>query len=69
MSEQLDSWKRPIKRKVPVKEDRYQQQLELQLNKTVDATPEEFEKCYRIPFPNKAPTTFVRRQFRHFLNL
>ena len=44
MSKQLDPWKRPIKRKVPVKEDRYEQQLELQLNKTVDATPEEFEK-------------------------
>ena len=41
MSEQLDPWKRPIKRKVPVKEDRYEQQLELQLNKTVDATEEE----------------------------
>ena len=38
MSEQLDPWKRPIKPKVPVKESRYEQQLELQLNKTVDAT-------------------------------
>ena len=42
MSEQLDPWKRPIKPKVPVKESRYEQQLELQLNKTVDATEEEW---------------------------
>ena len=44
MSKQLDPWKRPIKRKVPVKEDRYEQQLELQLNKTVDATPEQWKE-------------------------
>ena len=42
MSEQLDPWKRPIKPKVPVKESRYEQQLELQLNKTEDATEEEW---------------------------
>ena len=40
-----DSWKRPVYQEVtPMRDYRYAQQLELQLNKTVDATPEEFEK-------------------------
>ena len=39
-----DSWKRPIQEKVEqLPDQRYAQQLELQLNKTVDATPEEVE--------------------------
>ena len=37
----LDSWKRPIEVEVPAPDPRYQQQLELQLNKTNDATVEE----------------------------
>ena len=37
----LDSWKRPVEVEVPAPDPRYQQQLELQLNKTREATPEE----------------------------
>ena len=40
----LDSWKRPIEVEVPELPERYPQQLELQLNKVRDATPEEFEE-------------------------
>ena len=40
MSEQLDPWKRDI----PDNENRYEQQLELQLNKVADATPEQWKE-------------------------
>ena len=40
MSEQLDPWKRDI----PDNENRYEQQLELQLNKVADATEEEWKE-------------------------
>ena len=40
----LDSWKRPIEVEIPELPERYPQQLELQLNKVRDATPEEFEE-------------------------
>ena len=40
----LDSWKRPIEIEVPELPEKYPQQLELQLNKIQDATPEEVEE-------------------------
>ena len=44
MSEKiLDSWKRPVEVE-HVFTDTYEQQLELQLNKTKEATPEQFEE-------------------------
>ena len=40
----LDSWKRPIEVEAPAPDPRYQQQLELQLNNTREATPEEVKE-------------------------
>tara|TARA_B100000575_G_C23000096_1_gene576292 strand:+ start:510 stop:779 length:270 start_codon:yes stop_codon:yes gene_type:complete len=40
----LDSWKRPVEVEISELPQRYPQQLEFQLNKTIDATPEEFEE-------------------------
>ena len=40
----LDSWKRPVEVEIPDLPERYPQQLELQLNKVRDATPEEVEE-------------------------
>lgn len=42
----LDSWKRPTEQP-KVYHSGYEQQLELQLNKTQDATPEEFDNWYK----------------------
>ena len=40
----LDSWKRPVEVETPKLSYSYPQQLELQLNKVQDATPEEVEE-------------------------
>ena len=40
----LDSWKRPVEVEIQELPERYPQQLEIQLNKVRDATPEEFEE-------------------------
>ena len=46
-----DSWKRPVYQEVtPMRDYRYAQQLELQLNKTQDATPEEVAKWEQEDF-------------------
>ena len=42
----LDSWKREVTVVPKYINTGYEQQLELQLNKTVDATPEEFDDWY-----------------------
>ena len=43
----LDSWKRPVEVEIQELPERYPQQLEIQLNKVRDATPEEFEEWQR----------------------
>tara|TARA_B100000963_G_scaffold309140_1_gene284959 strand:+ start:1491 stop:1760 length:270 start_codon:yes stop_codon:yes gene_type:complete len=42
----LDSWKRPVEIEVPELPERYPQQLEIQLNKVRDATPEEAQEWW-----------------------
>ena len=42
----LDSWKRPIEQP-KVSHSGYEHQLELQLNKTEDASPKEFDSWYK----------------------